>query len=1811
MLNVPVFKSVIYGTRKYVMLLNTSSPQEILLIRLLFVVCVILLVINPSLTYSTSLKSEQTHLVDNRSFEGGGGNGEDKEIGLVRHPRLISTSAVAAAVAVGQHQSRLFSYEVVEESKRGTFVGNIITDLLTAISSDPKYATTTNDGNNDNRQVIIDPKSIHLSITNWRESNIKHFILDRYTGELRVAIPPDREVICQRSSLNMNTTQQYDNYVTNLINNPYEIQGTLASNDPCIVILQIAYNIQKTSTEPYIPMLFNEPGLIAVNIRILDINDNAPRFPQSRLLVELGEITSIPEKSIIEIPTAYDPDCGRNGSIIYWLGNLSLKQQKHDKYKTTLNEINSIEDSNSLPFRLENNPSLRLVLTQSLNWESIKEYSFQIYAKDMGEIISLTGHIDIHVSVRDENDNPPKFIQSAYSVTINESTIRGSLILELQATDEDGASNGQLTFSLAAPSNMQERLASHHFGIRTISPQKAAIFIIQTPDVDSVRRNALTERRNKIDNHIHSTNDAIDLNERYQVDYVFHVIVRDNGYPRQLSSRAEITVHVLDVNDMSPSISISYLHTSSPKSVTGTAKSTSMNPNERISTIQNTQPFTADDNHGLIAENTPKGFIAFVNVQDLDSGVWGQVECYTDNDAFELIPVSSTGMSGLFTSEMSDNQNNFLTLNNYSPGSYQSTKSTDGEYEFKLFSTKPFDREKTSDVFFHIICVDNPQSQYFRPSPSSPSAAASISAFSSSASSSMKHTQSIYQTGEYTSQYFRQSPTPTLSYFTRSKIGSNNNNNNQLTGTALVRVFIADDNDNKPQFTRDEYTFSIDEIDAFNNRNTDSSQQHQQTTLPNPILIGKVTASDKDTTGQLKYFIPVGNDDNNNVENSNNNNKALTAFSVHNTDGSIYANQLFDREDIIEKYKLNEKISNSPLLTIEMNSADQFVYLCFPLYVTDGLYNASTKIRVLINDINDNLPIFEKANYEFNVVENEQPMKGIPIGVIKASDLDNSGNENIIYQLFDIDSPTILSSSAFSSSLSSNVSSMLQHDPIQNLQHLANTYFTISMTSGQLHLIRKLDREYQSHHIFYVLAIDNPLQSSRYTNTASKLGEAYKTIRVNTATATVTVIVTDVNDNPPTITYPSPHEIINIEAGAPAGHNLFTVLAQDPDAGENGTIRFSLTTVSYTSNNNINNNNNKLLTSNTGNQTAKLLKDAKISSDLFTIDETSGIVFLTDKLTDYSANYLVLITAQDMGYAVQRKTTTTVTIRVQNSNLLQALNAFKQSQQNPDEYGDYAKFSDIEKQQLSLSEYNVNSPESSYLGIYSSPSSSSSMKTVNSQHINNNLLNSPDQLTLESENRYGRLSSINRRTENRYINLSDQTIIITLASIFLLLFFTTLILICLIKRRRDVEQRRLEREKNNYNGPTNNIHGTQTRLASPASNSLHCSNSPKYNELNNLPNLYPLILHDKFDSETTPRTDFNDQPEDYDSTNMPRIYETSHRNNSSTPNLGMILSSNGYQELYSPNLLDSETSARRNPLDSDSLNKTRETMNKSVNFLALIDPPASSSASPTSKTLPISGSISTFYRNSQTPPPINTINRVSTQDVVTFTPEQHRQKLVRLKQVNEVNRESGSQYQTINSSFITLPSGHHITSYDKMKSLKYGVNNTNLHLLPYLTELTNNNNKHADVTQSKDATSVNSEMTNKPQQQQQTFLFYDVSADNNQKDRILMHNNQAIEKCCPNNQSEDNSTLISFKQIPPSLKSTPHDQVNDNDDDDGEKTFSTLSTTMGSNTTQKLKNSSHGDNNRTNSTDSQSINILNKASSLKRNTTMSKGVSFV
>ncbi|NXR12638.1 PCDA6 protein, partial [Semnornis frantzii] len=164
-----------------------------------------------------------------------------------------------------------------------------------------------------------------------------------------------------------------------------------------------------------------------VELEVTDINDNAPLFPAARKNISIAEVTTLPS-SRFPLEGASDADIGANAQLSYTLSpseHFALDLQKAE----------------------EDGESLFLVLTKPLDRETVPVHQLLLTASDGGRP-SLTGTMELVITVLDVNDNAPHFNQSVYKVQLPENTERDTLVLKLNATDLDEGTNSNIEYSL-------------------------------------------------------------------------------------------------------------------------------------------------------------------------------------------------------------------------------------------------------------------------------------------------------------------------------------------------------------------------------------------------------------------------------------------------------------------------------------------------------------------------------------------------------------------------------------------------------------------------------------------------------------------------------------------------------------------------------------------------------------------------------------------------------------------------------------------------------------------------------------------------------------------------------------------------------------------------------------------------------------------------------------------------------------------------------------------------------------------------------------------------------------------------------------------------------------------------------------------------------------------------------------------------------------------------------------------------------------------------------------------------------------------
>ncbi|XP_058398550.1 protocadherin beta-14 [Diceros bicornis minor] len=162
-------------------------------------------------------------------------------------------------------------------------------------------------------------------------------------------------------------------------------------------------------------------GTTLVLIKVLDVNDNAPEFPQR--LYEVQVLEDTPVGSWIITISAKDLDAGNYGEISY-----TLLHASEDIRKTF--EINPISGEVHLRSRLD--------------FEVIQSYTINIQATDGG---GLSEECTLLVKVIDINDNPPEVTMSSITKIIPENSSE-TLVALFSVRDQDAGDNGRIVCSI-------------------------------------------------------------------------------------------------------------------------------------------------------------------------------------------------------------------------------------------------------------------------------------------------------------------------------------------------------------------------------------------------------------------------------------------------------------------------------------------------------------------------------------------------------------------------------------------------------------------------------------------------------------------------------------------------------------------------------------------------------------------------------------------------------------------------------------------------------------------------------------------------------------------------------------------------------------------------------------------------------------------------------------------------------------------------------------------------------------------------------------------------------------------------------------------------------------------------------------------------------------------------------------------------------------------------------------------------------------------------------------------------------------------
>ncbi|GAB5566804.1 protocadherin beta-4 [Prionailurus iriomotensis] len=275
-------------------------------------------------------------------------------------------------------------------------------------------------------------------------------------------------------------------------------------------------------------------------LSIQDINDHSPVFPTGEMLLKIPENSQ--PGTLFPLKLAQDLDVGSNGLQKYTIS--------HNSYFHVLTRNHS--EAKKYP---------DLVQDKALDREEQPAFSLTLIALDGGSP-PKSGTITVRILITDVNDNAPEFVHTPYEVQVLENSSLDSPVLSVSAKDIDSGNFGSVSYGFFQASDE----------------------IKQTFSINEVTG-------------------EIRLTKKLDFEHIksYHVEIEaiDGG---GLSGKGTVVIHVVDVNDNAPELTISSLTNSIP-------------------------------------ENAPETVVSIFRIRDRDSGDNGKMICsIPDNLPFLLKP---------------------------------------------------------------------------------------------------------------------------------------------------------------------------------------------------------------------------------------------------------------------------------------------------------------------------------------------------------------------------------------------------------------------------------------------------------------------------------------------------------------------------------------------------------------------------------------------------------------------------------------------------------------------------------------------------------------------------------------------------------------------------------------------------------------------------------------------------------------------------------------------------------------------------------------------------------------------------------------------------------------------------------------------------------------------------------------------------------------------------------------------------------------------------------------------------------------------
>ena len=722
----------------------------------------------------------------------------------------------------------------------------------------------------------------------------------------------------------------------------------------------------------------------------------------------------------------------------------------------------------------------RVTTTEVLDRENIPVHYFMVYASDNNNP-RVNGQAALVIYVDDVNDHAPEFESQSYSQSVSESLLVGATVITVRASDGDTGINADIEYSILNPSGI-----NHVF---QIDPRTGSITTRSQLDRETVSY------------------------------YQLHIQASDKGaVPNRQTATALVEIHIDDENDNYPQFTRSSYTVDVSEDIDPTGqpiiaeiKATDIDSGTNAM-IQ--YSITGGNPAGIFAIDARTGQLSLLTTLDYEMLDSYRLSIRAQDEGRPSKSNSTTVL--VRVQDVNDNSPRFLTslfqeavLEDVSPG-----------YTVMRIQAYDGDTGINADLIYTIYEAPSPMPMVIDPN-----------------------------TGIITTDRLLDREThPQYSFRVRAE----DQGTPRRSATASVEVTVRDVNDNAPLFDPKTYSVRVSEEDppgtlvaALNAVDSDESENARVTyeissgntrnafsiisqmgegliSLARPLnyreqshYILTVTATDPgNLVDTATVFINV-TDANNyrpvfqgtpyQIRVDEDTVPGTSIFSVMATDGDIGPNaEITYTMDASEVFQINSVTGD---ITVKA-ALDRETIAGYTISVTavdhgEEPKSDTTDVEIIVIDVNDNDPEFEKSVYNGQVPEGA--IQGSSVLTISAMDRDQGLNGHIRYTF----------------------------DGGNN----GGGDFTLDPTLGILRTDRTLDRERTDSYQLVAFAVDRGVPE-------------------RSTSVVINIDVQDMNDNAPL--FDSSRINLEITENSPIGSTVGSILATDPDIGANAEVDYSI-----------------------------------------------------------------------------------------------------------------------------------------------------------------------------------------------------------------------------------------------------------------------------------------------------------------------------------------------------------------------------------------------------------------------------------------------------------------------------------------------------------------------------------------------------------------------------------------------------------------------------------------------------------------------------